>query len=97
MIMADTVREKLAQLDDFDGDVEDPNVLVQRGAEGTPVVARVDGELRMMSGLVVYSRAVDVEDVRAAWDRHGEPEIVPFSTQSHRIRRGSFREVADVE
>ena len=95
--MSDAVEEKLAQLDDLDDDVEDPNVLLHRGADGRPVVARVGGDLRMMSDRVVYAREIDVEDVSVAWDRHGEPEIVPFSTQSDRVRRADFREVADLD
>lgn len=95
--MTDPVQEKLAQLDDLDDNVEDPNVLLQRGADGLPAVARVGGDLRMLSSRVLHAREVDVEDIRVAWDRHGEPEIVPLSSQSGRFDERHFREVADLE
>lgn len=96
-MMTDPLEEKLEHLDDLDDDVEDPDVLLHRGADGRPVVARVGGDLRMMSDRVVYAREINVEDVSVAWDRHGEPEIVPFSTQSDRIRLSDFRDVAELD
>lgn len=94
--MTDTVDAKLEQLDDLD-EADDPTVLIQDGADGKPVVAKVDGELRMLSMRLVHARRVDVEDVEAAWDRHGEPRLVDLSTQSFRFDAQDFREVADVE
>lgn len=93
--MTDDVQKKLDQLDDLD-DADDPTVLIQDGADGKPVVATVDGELRMLSTRVLYARRVDVEDISAAWDRHGEPRLVDLSTQSFRFDAEDFREVADL-
>lgn len=94
--MTDDVERKLDQLDDLD-EADDPTVLLQDGADGTPVVAKADGELRMLSTRVVYARRVDVEDVSAAWDRHGELRLVDLSTQSFRSDADDFREVAELE
>jgi len=94
--MSDPVQAKLEQLDDLD-EADDPTVLIQDGADGKPVVAKVGSELRMLSTRVVYARCVDVEDVSAAWDRHGEPRLVDLSAQSFRFSARDFREVADLD
>jgi len=94
---ADAVAEKLAALEDLDGDVDDPTVLLQRGADDVPCVARVGDDLRMLSSRVIYARPVTEVDVRVAWDTHGEPDLVALSTQSHRFDADDFREVAGCE
>lgn len=79
-------------------DSDDPEVLIFRDKEGMqPTIADVDGDLRLLSSALVQARQIDIEDVRAGWDRHGEPDIVPLSTQSFRFEKRHFEDVADLE
>jgi hypothetical protein len=92
----DPVQNVLDELDRLDNS-HDPTVAIFRRQEFKPVVAKVGGDLRLLSSSLIYAREIEVEDVRVAWDRHGEPDLVSLSTQSHRFDASDFREVADLE
>lgn len=70
-------------------DEDDPDVLLL-GGEGEPVVADVDGELRTLSSKLLYAYPTAPDDLEAAIDRRGEPDVVPLSSQSHRFDREAF-------
>ena len=93
---SDPVPPLLEGLDRLDNS-HDPTVAIFDGHEDVPVVAKVGTDYRMLSSALIYARGVSVEDIRAAWDRHGEPRTIPLSTQSHRFDAADFREVADLE
>lgn len=92
----DPVPELLDELDRLDNS-HDPTVALFDGHEDTPVVAKFDRGYRMLSSGLVYAREIAEEDIRVAWDKHGEPRTAPLSTQSHRFDAGDFAEVADLE
>jgi hypothetical protein len=92
----DPVSAVLDELDRIDNS-HDPTVAIFDGHEDLPVVAKVGREYRMLSSGLIYAREVSVKDIRAEWDRHGEPRTIPLSTQAHRFDAADFREVADLE
>lgn len=93
---SDPVPPLLNELDRLDNS-HDPTVAIFDGHEDLPVVAKVGTDYRMLSRGLIYARDVSAEDIRAEWDRHGEPQTIPLSTQSHRFNAADFREVADLE
>jgi hypothetical protein len=93
---SDPVLEALDKLDRLDS-THDPTVAIFDHHEDQPVIAKVGDELRMLSNALIYAREIDVEDVRKAWDEHGEPRLDPIHTQAHRFGASDFREVADLE
>jgi len=70
----------------------DPLVLAFEDDESNPIVADVDGELRVLSSALVYPREVDHEDVREALDRHGRPAVDHLSDHSDRFDREAFED-----
>ncbi|QLH81014.1 hypothetical protein [Halosimplex pelagicum] len=92
----DPVESVLDELDRLDNS-HDPTVAIFDGHEDRAVVAKVGDGYHMLSSALLYAREVTVEDIRVAWDRHGEPRTIPLSTQSDRFDAADFREVADLE
>jgi hypothetical protein len=93
---SDPVLAMLDELDRLDNS-HDPTVALFRGHEANSVVAKVGTGYRLMSTSIIHAREIDIEDIRVAWDEHGEPRTVSLSTQSHRFDAADFREVADLE
>jgi len=93
---SDPVLEFLDELDRLDN-THDPTVAIFDGIDGTPVVAKFGEGYRMLSSRVIHARKVDVDDIRASWDKQGEPRTVALSTQAHRFDASDFAEVVDLE
>ena len=70
----------------------DPKVLAFEDGETNPVLADVDGELRVLSSNLVYPREVDLEDVREATERHGRPSVEHLSDHEARFDREAFED-----
>lgn len=94
MTDGDRVDELLGELEDVRS-VDDPNVLVFH-CDMDPCVAKVGDELRLLSSALVQARRIDEDEVRIGFDRHGEPDVVPISTQSYRLDASAFEDVADL-
>jgi len=77
-------------------DDDDPLVMAFEDGESNPVVADVDGELRVLSSSIVFPREVDHEDVREALDRHGRPSVDHLSEHSDRFDRGTFEDSQEI-
>jgi hypothetical protein len=92
----DPVLSKLDELDRLDNS-HDPTVAIYDGHEFRAVVARVGTGYRLLSSALIYSRQISIDDVRKLWDHHGEPRMIPLSTQSHRFDAADFREVANLD
>lgn len=73
-------------------DRDDPRVLAFADEYET-VVADVDGELRALSGGLVYARRTTTEKVAVHAELEGEPQIAHLSEFSHRFDREDFEEL----
>lgn len=93
---SDPVLALLDELDRLDNS-HDPTVAIFDGHDAHAVIARVGEDYHLLSSALIQARKVSLDDIRVAWDRHGEPRTVPLSTQSHRFDASDFREVADLE
>lgn len=78
----------LDELGDWSED--DPDVLLWAGHPKEPVIADVDGELRVFHSGLVYPWPVETDHVREFLDENGEPTVVSLSTQHDRFEKHMF-------
>lgn len=78
-----------------DWDEDDPEVLAWPWKDKEPVVADVDGQLRMYHTSLLFPWPLDEAGLLETLEALGEPSVVRLSTQEHRFDKGMFEDMPD--
>jgi len=75
---------------------DDPDTLTF-GYGSDPVIADVDGGLRVLSSNLIYPRRIDREAVIEAINKGGEPRVEPLSAHTNRFDREDFEDMLEIK